>query len=300
MFHRARWRWLVVVVLAACLAGSAFAQGQYQPETNGVIAFLTDWGTRDFYVGAVKGVALSIFPEATLVDITHEVEPYSIMEGAVTLWLAAREFPAGTVFVGVVDPGVGTERRPVVVHTLDGKFFVGPDNGLFTFVMEEFGVKGIYEITDESFMRPAPRSYTFHGRDVFTPAAAHIAAGRGASEVGPIVEDPILLAVEPARCEDDIIVGQVILIDQYGNIQANITRELLGQLGLRFGDRVYVQVGEKRIESTFVNTYGDVPEGHDLMFIASTDLVEISVNMGSAQERLGGEIGSLVIIEKVG
>lgn len=300
MFDKARRRWLVVVVLAACLAGSAFAEGQYQPERSGIIAFLTDWGTRDFYIGAVKGVALSIFPEATLVDITHEVEPYSIMEGAVTLWLAAREFPAGTVFVAVVDPGVGTERRPIVVQTLDDKFFVGPDNGLFTFVMQEFGVKGIYEITDESFMRPAPRSYTFHGRDVFTPAATHIAMGRRASEVGPTVEYPISLAVEPARYEDDMVVGQVILVDQYGNMQVNITRGLLEHLGLRFGDRVYVQVGEKRIESTFVNTYGDVPEGHDLVFIASTDLVEISVNMGSARERLGGEIGSLVIIEKAG
>lgn len=288
----------LLAVFGASVSTGASAASSAERETNGIIAFLTDWGTRDFYVGAVKGVALSIFPEATLVDITHEVEPYNIMEGAVTLLLAAREYPAGTVFVAIVDPGVGTERRPIVLRTEDDKFFVGPDNGLFTFVAQEFGVKAVYQITNKDFMRPGPISFSFHGRDIFTPTAARIAAGRKASDVGPAISDFVVLDVKPARLEDGKLIGEVVLVDQYGNMQANISRDLVAKLGLKFNDKVRVTVGDKTIESRFVNTYGDVPEGSDLIFVASTEWVEISVNMGSAKDRFGGDIGSQVIIEK--
>lgn len=298
--RRLAWGTLVVLglVLVAAVGAAAGAAQQQAFVPNGVVALLTDWGTRDFYVGAVKGVALSIFPNVKLVDITHEVEPYNIHEGAVTLWLAAREFPPGTVFVAVVDPGVGTERRPLVVVTNNGQAFVGPDNGLFTLVMREFGGRTVRHITNRDYMRPGPISYSFHGRDVFTPTAAHLASGWSVEGVGPEVSEYVLLDIAPARQTADALYGEVILIDQYGNLQANITGDMVRRFGLKFGDRIIVQVGDKRVESVWVNTYGDVPEGDNLAFLASTDLVEIAVNMGSAKERFGAGLGSPVVITK--
>jgi len=289
----------VGALLVAAAPQAVLAQSPAQRTANGIVAFVTDWGERDFYVGAAKGVALSIFPEVKLVDITHYVEPYEIMEGAVTLMLAAREFPTGTTFVAVVDPGVGTERRPIVVHTNNDLFFVGPDNGLFTLVMQEFGVRNVYHITNPSFMRPGKISYSFHGRDIFTPTATHIAAGRPVSDVGPVIDDYIMMDIQPARREGDALVGEIIFVDVYGNMQANIDVKLVDELGLAFGDEVWVTVGDTRILSKFVNTYGDVPVGDDLIFIASTDLLEISVNFGNAAERFGAGIGSPVRVERV-
>ncbi len=226
---------VLVAVLALCVfaaSSAALAQSPAQRTSNGIVAFVTDWGERDFYVGAAKGVALSIFPEVTLIDISHYIEPYEIMEGAVTLMLAAREFPTGTTFVAVVDPGVGTERRPIVVHTENDLFFVGPDNGLFTLVMQEFGVKTVYHITNPSFMRPGKISYSFHGRDIFTPTATHIAAGRPVTDVGPAIVDYIVMDIQPARRDGNAVVGDIIFVDVYGNMQANIDFRLLDQLGL--------------------------------------------------------------------
>ncbi len=297
--HRRALTGLVATLVGVWLVAAPLPAGAAQPfAPNGVVALLTDWGTRDFYVGAVKGVALSTFPGVKLVDLTHEIEPYNIHEGAVTLWLAAREFPPGTVFVAVVDPGVGTERRPLVVVTGNGQAFVGPDNGLFTLVMREFGVRSVRQITNRDYMRPGPISYSFHGRDIFVPTASHLASGRPVEAVGPEVSDYVLLDIAPAQQTEEALTGEVILIDQYGNLQANITGEMVRSFGLRFGDRIVVQVGDTRLESVWANTYGDVPEGDDVAFLASTDLVEIAVNMGSAQERFGASLGSPVIITR--
>lgn len=289
----------LVVALAVVASGAGMAKSLAQRDTNGIIAFATDWGTRDFYVGAAKGVAYSIFPEVRMVDISHDIEPYNIGEGAITLLLAAREYPSGTVFVAVVDPGVGTERRPIALKTEDGKFFVGPDNGLLTMVMQEFGVAEVREITNKAFMRPGPTSFSFHGRDIFTPTAANLAAGRKFEEVGPVVEDAIVLDVSPAHVDRNQAYGQVIMIDQYGNLQANISRSVIEELGLALGDSVWVTVGSITAESKFVNTYGDVPEGDDLVFIASTEFLEIAINMGDARSKFEAGIGSPVVIEKV-
>lgn len=283
---------VLLLVSSPLLYESASAQ-----EMNGLIALLTDYGERDFYAGALKGLIYSIYPDAKVVDITHDIEPFNIHEGAVTLLLAARSFPQGTVFVAIVDPGVGTERRAIIVRTNNNLFFVGPDNGLMTLVMQEFGVQEIREITNESWMR-LPVSYTFHGRDIFAPTAAHLAQGWPMAEAGPIVTDPIWLPIEPARVEGGKVIGQVLMIDQYGNIQANITKGLLEQIGLSLGDLVSVQVGNVQETSPFLRTYGDVPEGEDLIFIASTDFVEISINMGNAAEKFGARIGLPVVIEK--
>jgi S-adenosyl-L-methionine hydrolase (adenosine-forming) len=298
-------RLAMLLVLAGILALAAVfntvtqAQSPAQRQSNGIIVFYTDWGTSDFYVGAVKGVALSIFREATLIDLTHDVPPFQLSMDAVELLrVAAHEFPTGTVFVAVVDPGVGTERRPIVVHTEDDKFFVGPDNGLFT-PMIQAGVQAIYEITNESYMRPGPRSHTFHGRDIFTPTGANLAAGRPVEAVGPEVTDPILLDIGLAEVEDDTLVGEVLIIDQYGNLGTNIYRDLINQLELQVGDMLQVTIGDESFEVPLVNTYGDVPEGDDLVYISSRDALSIAVNWGSAEERWGAEVGSVVTVQIV-
>lgn len=290
---------VAVFLLVGVASTQTLAVSPAERQANGIIAFLTDFGTRDFYVGAIKGVAYSAFPEARLVDITHEIEPYNVREGAITLLLAAREFPAGTTFVSVVDPGVGTERRPILLTTQDGRYFISPDNGLLTLVMQEFGVESVRHITNREYWRPGPTSYSFHGRDVFTPTASRIASGWPVAGVGPVITDYVTLDIEPAQRVGNTLRGEVILVDQYGNLQANIGADLVRELGLSVGDPVRVTVGQTSIESTFVNTYGDVPEGDDLIFLASTDLLEISVNMESAQERFQADLGSPVVIERL-
>ena len=291
-------RLLVVMAMLSLLAAAATAQSPAQRHTNGIIVLYTDWGTSDFYVGAVKGVALSIFPEANIVDLTHDVPPFELSMDAVELLrVAAREFPSGTVIVGVVDPGVGTERRPIVVHTEDDKFLVGPDNGLFTPFIQD-GVKGIYEITNEAFMRPGERSHTFHGRDIFTPTAAHIAAGRPVQDVGPEVTDPVLLDIGVARIEDDKLVGEVLIIDQYGNLGTNIYRDLITDLGLEVWDELTVTIDDTSFQVPLVYTYGDVPQDDDLVYVSSRDALSIAVNWGSAEARWNAEVGSTVIVEK--
>jgi len=147
-------------------------------------------------------------------------------------------------------------------------------------------------------MRPGPTSYSFHGRDIFTPTAANLAAGRKFAEVGPVADELILLDIKAARVENGKAYGEIVLVDQYGNLQANIGRDLLAELGLTYGDTALVTVGGKTIPSKFVNTYGDVPEGDHLIFIASTDWVEISINMDDAKAAFGAQIGSPVMIEK--
>lgn len=290
---------VIVPLLASVLGCAQEVTATVTSVPTKTIAFLTDYGTKDFYVGAVKGRILQINPEARIIDITHEVTPYDIHEGAVTLLLAAREFANDTVFLAIVDPGVGTERRPIAAQTNDGKIFVAPDNGLLTFVFQELGVKEVRQITNESWMRPGERSYSFHGRDVFGPVAAHLSLGKSFSEVGPVITDYVTLPINPSKVEDGKLIGQVLWIDQYGNVQVNITGAQAKDAGWKINDRIRIQVGKAApFVAPFVHTYGDVPEGDPLIFQASTDFLEISINMGNMAEFLGAEIGAPVELAK--
>lgn len=303
MSRRTRTFFSLVLVVALILAFLSGCGQQPTPTSSPAhpkdIAFLTDYGTKDFYVGAVKGRILRINPEVNIVDITHEVTPYDIHEGAVTLLLAAREFSNDTVFLAIVDPGVGTERRPIAAQTEDGKIFVAPDNGLLTFVFQEFGVKEVRQITNEAWMRPGERSYSFHGRDIFGPVAAHLSLGKSFSEVGPVITDYVNLPISPSKVEDGKLIGQVLWIDQYGNVQVNITGKQAKDAGWAIDDKIQIQVGTAApFVAPFVHTYGDVPEGDPLIFQASTDFLEISINMGNMAEFTGAEIGAPVTLTK--
>jgi len=269
-----------------------------KPVSKKVIALLTDLGNKDSYVGALKGTIYSIYSDAVIVDITHQIPPYNIKEGALTLYLAEREFPAGTIFVAAVDPGVGTSRKPIVVLSLDGKYFVGPDNGIFNSIYREVGVQRVYQIKNPKWMRQARVSKTFHGRDFFGPVAAHLAAGWPVEEVGPEMKDYMLLSLNPVVKKGNRIKSEVMAIDRYGNALLNIPEKLFNSLGVTPGEEVRVNLKNKKIKVKWVSTYGKVPEGASLLLVSSTGFLELAVNRGSAAKKYGLEIGARVTIEK--
>src|SRR5215468_6432838 len=191
-----------------------------------VIALLTDFGTQDYFVGAMKGVILSINTAATIVDITHEIPPQDIEAGAFNLLSCYRDFPAGTVHVAVVDPGVGSDRRALVIESAN-QFFVGPDNGLFGWICEREESWAAIEISNDKFFRH-PVSQTFHGRDIFAPVAAALSAGHEPSEFGPAVSDIVRVeSLQPATISANTIEGRIIHIDRFGNCVTNFTRQML-------------------------------------------------------------------------
>ena len=263
-----------------------------------IIALLTDFGNKDFYVGAMKGVIYSICPEATVVDITHQITPYNLKEGSRTLYHTAKEFPPGTIFVAVVDPGAGTKRRSMVLLTLDEKYFVGPDNGIFNIVLREVGVRKIFQIKNPKWMRQKGVSKTFHGRDIFAPVAAHLAAGWPVEEVGPEIKAYSLLSSKPAKRRGNLIEGEVTVIDHYGNVILNIPGELFKELGLTRGGKLHVHFKNKKVKLKWAATYGAVPEGEGMIIISGGGFLELAVNRGSAARKYGLEVGEAVILEK--
>lgn len=286
--------WMLVGWLLALPPAAA----EVQP--NGLVVLLTDYGTEDFYVGALKGAIYRAFPGARIDSITHEVPAFDIREGAYLLVHAAEEFPPGTTFVGVVDPGVGTARKAIAAETRNGLFFVGPDNGLLTLVFQRFGVKRIHEIQNPAVIRRGARSSTFHGRDIFGPAAGHLAAGFPLSRIGPRLKNWVALPVEEAVREGSQVRGEVQHVDHYGNLLTNIPASLVEQLGLQPGDLVAVTIGQETRQIPLVKTYGDVPEGTLLLTLNSLGVVEIALNMGKAAPALGVAAGTAVRLSRPG
>lgn len=244
-----------------------------------VLAFLTDFGTRDHYVAAMKGVALSICPDATLVDITHDIAPQDVLAGALELEAIAPYLPEGTVVVGVVDPGVGSRRRGVVACSR-GLCFVGPDNGLFSLAVDPADTT-IVELTNRAYTRPSV-SATFEGRDRFSPAAAWLATGVAASALGDRVDGLVTLDVPRARAVDDGVDGVVLRVDRFGNLVTNITPSQLE----RAGPSPEVAVGSVRIDG-LARTFTDVDNGRPCAIIGSTGRLEVCVNGESAADRYG-------------
>lgn len=258
----------------------------------GVITLTTDFGLQDSYVGTMKGVILGIHPEARIVDITHQVNPQDTLEASLILENAYPYFPPGTIHVAVVDPGVGSSRRPIVVVTPD-HLFVGPDNGTFTRIFEAHQIEAVYEITNESFML-ANVSHTFHGRDVFAPAAAHLAAGRRPEEMGAPVRDPRQSEIPVPRIYPDQICGEVIYIDSFGNVITNISRKQFEKTVRDHGMRI--QINGKEIGRVH-RTYQDTEPGTALALFGSNDLLEIAVTGGRADRRIGAGKGDTVIVD---
>ncbi len=241
-----------------------------------IIAFISDFGYEDHYAGAMKGAALAVDPSATIVDVSHGVGKFDVLHGAYVLAGASRAFPPGTVFVVVVDPGVGGPRRGIVVQCGD-KFYVGPDNGVFTLVWDK-GCRA-WEIDMSSFPDADP---TFHGRDVFAPVAAMLGRGVPPGEIGREVRDIVLLPVGWTRCEGAPCSGTVIHIDSFGNVISNIREP-----GLRLGESYEVSVGGWRGSVRFLRTYSEAGEGEPLLLVNSEGLLELSVREDSAASLTG-------------
>lgn len=241
-----------------------------------VITLLTDFGTADYFVGAVKGAILSVNPNVVIVDITHEIPAQDIEAGAFMLLAAYKTFPGGTIHVAVVDPGVGSSRRPIIVKAND-QFFVGPDNGLFTYIYDREPSHQTFHVTATEHFRPAPSS-TFHGRDIFAPVAAALSVGVTPNQFGPLINDEVRLpSLEtPLR---------IIHIDRFGNCVTNISRERFQGKSLSINGRTI---------SVFRNFYGEASAGEIFAIWGSAGFLEISVNGGSAAQILGVKRGDAV------
>ena len=239
-----------------------------------IITLTTDFGINDHYVGSMKGVVLGINNEAVITDITHGIPKYDIFKAAYTLRGFYKYFPKDSIHVVVVDPGVGSERRPIIVQTQES-IFIGPDNGVFSFVLKESKSVNVFEITNSEFMLE-DLSSTFHGRDIFAPVAAHLSLGVDIQDFGEVLKNPISLEIRKPELKGDEIVGEVIYVDSFGNLVTNIPGDLLKGYSK-------VQLGEFVIDSV-AGSYQDVAKGNLLAIIGSSGLLEISINQGSAAD----------------
>lgn len=255
-----------------------------------IVTLTSDFGHRDHYVGVMKAVVLGIVPHARLIDISHDIAPQDIMAAAWVTKNAAFMFPKGTVHLCVVDPGVGTNRRPIAIH-LNGHYFVGPDNGLFSLVAEQMPYEA-YELTNTSFWRDI-RSNTFHGRDIFAPVAAHLARGVPLVEMGTRVESMTYFRWAVPVADKDGIQGWVVHIDHFGNLITNISKELIKEAYGETSLKIYVgSMSLREISPTF----SSVPEGEPVAFIGSSGYLEIALNKGNASLMMNVPKGAAVSI----
>ena len=245
------------------------------------VVFMTDFGTANDAVAICKAVILRIDPDAQIMDITHQVTPFSIEEGARFLAGVSPYYPPRTVFLVVVDPGVGSSRKAVVVKSKKGQFFVLPDNGLITPVEDRDGIEGAREITNPAWMIGDKVSSTFHGRDIFSPAAAHLAAGEDWMLAGPETRDLVRLSPKAAVIQEKGIHGEVIgLDDPYGNLITNVLGDDFKKLGYALGEQVTVKIGAKPFTVPYAKTFSAVPVGRPLLYIDSRGRLSIALNQG--------------------
>lgn len=246
------------------------------------VVFMTDFGIVDDSVALCKGAMYGIAPNLRIVDLTHQVPAFSIADGARFLFGASPYFPAGTVFVAVVDPGVGSTRKAVVVKSKRGQFFVLPDNGLITMVADRDGVESTREIANPDWMIGAKVSSTFHGRDIFSPVGAHLARGDDWTKVGPELKQLVRLDLHPATLDDGGLTGEVIALDgPFGNLITNIGAEDFLKLGYQRGDSLKVTIAGHEIQMPFVKTFSDAPLKQPLLFIDSRGRASFALNQSS-------------------
>jgi S-adenosyl-L-methionine hydrolase (adenosine-forming) len=279
-------RCLVVLMLLILCPGSrpASASDSTSGKSIPTIVFMTDFGTVDDSVAICKGVMYSISPEVRIVDLTHEVTPFSILDGARFLYGTTPYYAPGMVFVVVVDPGVGSTRKAVVVKSKRGQYFVLPDNGLMTLVQDRDGIEGAREITNRDWMIGAALSSTFHGRDIFSPVGAHLVRGDDWTGVGPEldVSKLVRLDIAPAKLDARGLSGEVIATDgPFGNLVTNISGDDFLKLGYARGRTVHLTIGKNEMDISFVRTFSDVPLNKPLLYIDSRGHLGLAVNQGS-------------------
>jgi hypothetical protein len=274
--------------LAALLALTVTACHQAPaPQPLRVIGFMSDFDVKDDAIGICKAVMDGIAPGVRVIDITHQVSPFNIAEGARFLAGSAPYFPKDAVFVGVVDPTVGSTRKAIIAKSKVGQFFVVPDNGLLTLVQDRDGIEAAREITNPNWMIGSKLSSTFHGRDIFSPAGAHLARGDDWTLAGPEldVKDLVRITVDTASVSDKGLHGEVIGTDgPFGNLVLDIPQATFAQLGFQVGDTVKVMLDGKSYDIPFHKTFSDVAVGKPLFYIDSRGRLSLAVNQGNFQE----------------
>jgi S-adenosylmethionine hydrolase len=260
-----------------------------------IITFLTDFGLQDDFVGTCHGVIKRIAPDADIVDITHGIEPQKVLQGALVLANTLPYMPEG-VHLAVVDPGVGTERRAVALRGGDGRLYVGPDNGLLVPAAERLGgIEGVWELEHPAY-RLEPVSKTFHGRDLFSPAAAHLARGLDPTELGAAVDSATLVRLDVPEpvIGDGFIRAHVLIVDRFGNVQLNLTEEHLTRAGIEPGTQVEIEVGLQRFYASAARTFADVRVGDIVLYEDAYGNIAVAINVGSAAEMVSARAGDTV------
>ena len=268
-------------------------------ENDRIIALLTDFGTKDYFVGAMKGAILSVNRDAKVVDITHEILPQNILSASFTLRACYKDFPRGTIFVAVVDPEVGSERRAILVESED-YFFVAPDNGILSFVFENSALAHapasastirVFELTNTQFFA-ANVSATFHGRDLFAPVAAHLSNGVNPNDFGREISDfKRFEEMKPKRISKDETQAEIIHIDRFGNLITNLKQTDLPE-------NFILEIGGKRIER-LLPFYAEAEKSEVFMIFGSANFLEIAVFQDSSQKLLNAEIGQKIAVKRI-
>lgn len=289
---------LVLLAFFFGVADPAFPQDSEPPDGHGMVVLLTDYGSDSIYVGILKGAIYKKFPGARVDAITNAVPPYDIASGAYLLAEAAPEYPKGTVFCCVVDPGVGTERKSIAIATKSGHYFVAPDNGLLTVVADRLGLNGIRECTNQELWRDAVTSTVFHGRDIYGPVSASLASGVSFDSVGNLLDTMVRVEHPAATVDGNTIRGAVMRTDPYGNLVTTITRSDLEKAGMARGDTLIVTIGTITWTAPFVTTYANVPKGDRLVVLQSSGFVECAINQGSLAEAVQAEAHTPVTLKK--
>jgi S-adenosylmethionine hydrolase len=262
-----------------------------------VITLLTDYGITDSYVAEVKGAILKINPKATIVDISHDVGNFNIASGAFHLARSVPYFPDGTIHVGVVDPGVGSKRKAIIIQTKKA-WFVGPDNGLMTPAAERLSIERVWEITNEDIL-PHRVSDVFDGRDVFGPTGALISLGISPNDLGVLYEDYVRLETYDPIINGKVVETTIIHCDNFGNLVTNVTYDILEKIGADERSRFRLNISGNKLEIPYVRRFSAVPKGDLLLLVAGGGFMEISVNQGSAKDRLGLESDTKLILELI-
>jgi len=289
----------LVALASGCASPPAPKELVQSAPRKPTIVFMTDFGTANDAVAICKAVIAGIAPDARLTDITHQVTPFQIEEASRFLYGVTPFYPAGTVFLVVVDPGVGTSRKAIIVKTKKGQFFVLPDNGLVSAVVDRDGLAGAREITNQSWMIQAAVSSTFHGRDIFSPAAAHLAEGWDYTIAGPEVAQLVRLTPKTPSIEDKGVTGDVIgLDDPFGSLITDITSEDFEKLGYALDDKVTVQINKKPVTLPYVKTFMNVAVGDSLLYIDSRGRVAVAVNQGNYSKKFAIEPPATIFIPK--
>jgi len=268
---------------------------QSGPKMSNLVAFYTDFGMNDPYVGQIKGAVKSINPKAELLDLSHDSAVFDVSVASYLLAKSARTLPAGTIIVAVVDPGVGGGRAALAVRTTGGRIYLAPDNGLLTEVLAREGLAEARLIENRDLLSPGEASSTFHGRDIFAPIAGHLSGGTSLAAVGPKAEKLLRLPRNTATVMPNLAKGLVLFVDHYGNILTNIPGSELTRL--RTGQLLNLTIKGKAVPIPFLRTYAEAPDDRPFALVNSDGEFEIAIREGNAAKKLGVAPGDAVVLK---